>query len=111
MISIVNVILFLLSPQSGGRVTLGAINFLVLCIYLIFFRTRLPEVDHVPYIVILYGWNLILVSISIFTAAVVSNMSRIIGQSHPPQFLRPLYNQSLMSVICLAHLLDGPVKK
>lgn len=89
--------------------TLGAINFLVLCIYLIFFRTRLPEVDHVPYLVILYGWNLILVSISIFTAAVVSNMSRIIGHSHPPQFLRPLYNQSLMSVICLSHLLETAV--
>jgi hypothetical protein len=50
LISLVNLILFLQPVESSGRIMVAAINFLVISVYLIFFRTRLPEVDHVPYI-------------------------------------------------------------
>lgn len=50
LISFVNLVLFLQPADSTGRVTVAAVNFLVISLFLIFFRTRLPEVDHVPYI-------------------------------------------------------------
>lgn len=49
VISIVNTMVFLLPPTAGEKITLGSINTLILCVYLIYFQSRLPALgDQLP---------------------------------------------------------------
>lgn len=49
VISIVNMLTFLLPPSSGEKVLLGAINFFILSMFLLYFQAKLPPLgDHLP---------------------------------------------------------------
>ncbi len=51
VISLINMLVFLLPPAAGEKISLGAVNFFLLCIYLLYFQAKIPPLgDHLPLI-------------------------------------------------------------
>lgn len=49
VVSIVNIMVFVLPPTAGEKITLASINSLILCAYLIYFQSKLPALgDQLP---------------------------------------------------------------
>jgi hypothetical protein len=104
-IALVNMLVFLLPPASGEKVTLGGLNFCTLCIFLIYLQAKVPPFgDHLPLLVLLYGCNLILVSISLAISVIVLNLARTRRVSSPPHCFKIFCNINFATVLGLGHL-------
>lgn len=114
----------LLPPTAGEKVTLGALQFFVICIYLLYFQAKVPPMgDHLPllgrktriqvkelfinewkfFAVLLYICNLVLVSISLFISVITLNLARTRKASSLPQCFRVLCNPHFATVLGLGH--------
>jgi len=129
VIAMVNMLVLLLPPTAGEKITLGAFQFLIISIFLLYFHTKLPPLgDHLPllgknqllllnfghyvgncaccvfFAVLLYVMNLVLVSISLGISVIVLNLSRTRRVSSPPYCLRVLCNDHFATLLGLGHL-------
>ncbi|XP_021943473.1 neuronal acetylcholine receptor subunit alpha-7 [Folsomia candida] len=106
VITLVNIMVFILPPTAGEKLSLASINFFIVCIYLIYFEARLPSIgDHLPLLVLLYSINAVLIGISIVISVIVINLSRNHGRaSSPPQCFRMFCNASFAQVLGLGYI-------
>lgn len=82
---------FWLPPQSGEKIFLNGINALIICLFLIYFATKLPTMaDHVPLVVLFYSSTLLLVAFSMIISIIVINISRKKTNRPIPWFIKKL---------------------
>lgn len=82
---------FWLPPQSGEKIFLNGINALIICLFLIYFATKLPIMaDHVPLVVLFYSSTLLLVAFSMIISIIVINISRKKTSRPIPWFIKKL---------------------
>lgn len=82
---------FWLPPQSGEKIFLNGIVALIICLFLIYFATKLPIMaDHVPLVVLFYSSTLLLVAFSMIISIIVINISRKKTNRPIPWFIKKL---------------------
>ncbi|CAL8148842.1 unnamed protein product [Orchesella dallaii] len=105
VISIVNIMVFILPPTAGEKITLASINSFILCVYLIYFHSTLPALgDQLPLLVLMFSCNLVLVGISLIMSVIVINLARVRRASSPPQFFRMFCNAQFAQFLGLGHI-------
>jgi len=105
VITLVNVMVFMLPPTAGEKITLASVNLLIVCMFLIYFEARLPSMgDHLPLLVFLYSCNAVLIGISLILSVVVLNLSRNRKASSPPQCCRLFCNANFASYLGLGYI-------
>jgi len=91
VIALLTLATFFLPPKSSGKIVIGLINLLILCIYLIYFNKALPAPGNaVPLVVIFVSASVILVGFSVLVAIAAANWLAAPKSSPPAWILKTL---------------------
>lgn len=93
-IVVLTLITFFIPPTASAKLTLGAVNLILLCSYLIHFDSILPPSESVPRIVLFHGETVLLVVLSMLVSVVTLNLAK---KSRPPP---TIIQKCLSSPIC-----------